>query len=134
MSTNQTIVFQKAGEFTNLNEKIYYSDKFALYFYKIPLQESDVIITNSFEYITEEEYTARKLSGGQEFILYENCPNLKEESYDLSITNVSIPVEAIEECIEKFTDVFTNATTMAKNVEDMKRLNIIDEEVSNIIV
>ena len=129
-----SITFQEAGEFVNTQGKVYFSDKFALYFYNVALDPSEPIITNSFQYITEEEYGVHRLFNGEEFFLYENDPCLKEVTFDMSVTNVKIPVEAVEECIDRFTEMFSTVVTASKGIDDMKRLNLVDEEVSNIVM
>lgn len=131
-----SIVLQEAGQFIESDEKIYFSDKFALYFYKIPNNGEN--ITNSFHYISEDNYEKCKVEDNREFMLYECNPNMIESTYNLENTNIVLPPEAVDECIEKFHQLFADAIKTADSIKEIvnnpqKLKEIPEEELSNII-
>ena len=130
-----SIVLQEAGQFIESDEKVYFAHNFALYFYKIANEGEN--ITNSFKYISEEEYENKK-ANNLEFMLYECNPNLIENTYNLENTNIVLPPEAVDDCIEKFHQLFADAVKTADSIKELvndpqKLKEIPEEELSNII-
>ena len=104
-----SIVLQEAGSFISTEGKIYFSDKFALYFYRDTVREGEEKIKDSFHFISEEEYNNSKLHDGREFLLFVGKADLFERTYDLATTNIKLPVECIEEFAEVFQQLFMSA-------------------------
>ena len=131
-----SIVLQEAGQFIESEEKIYFAHNFALYFYKVPNVGEK--ITNSFHYISEEEYADCKIGNMREFMLYDATPSLVDTAYNMETTNVILPPEAVDDCIEKFHTMFFDAIKSAQALEKMvsdpeKLKSITEEELTNII-
>ena len=112
-----SIVLQEAGEFIATNEKVYFAHNFALYFYKTTNVGKN--ITNSFHYISEEEYADCKVEDEREFLVYNNTIGLSEHTYNLETTNIFLPPNAIDDCIEKFHSMFHDAIMSAKALEEL---------------
>lgn len=132
-----SIVLQEAGCFIESSEKIYFAHNFALYFYKIPTKDDDKI-TNSFHYITEEEYEKNVIQGTREFMLIKDSVSLPEFTFDMEFTNIILPPQAVDDCIAKFQTLFADALTSAQLIEKLandteKMTSITEEELRNII-
>lgn len=118
-----SITLQVAGYFLESNEicnnesEIYFSHKFALYFYRDDTLNNTENISASFNYISEEEYKNNKLSNGREFKLYDNKPDLLEKTYNLDETNVIIPINIVTDCINVFEKIFSDINPLEFNKE-----------------
>lgn len=131
-----SIVLQEAGEFIASDEKVYFAHNFALYFYRT--ENVGKNITDSFHFISEEEYADCKVEGEREFLVYDNTIGLIEHTYSMETTNVFLPPNAVDDCIEKFHSMFHDAIMSAKELEELvcdseKLKSITEEELSNII-
>ena len=91
---------QIVGKFSNSNKHIFFSKKFALYFYEVKPtmsnDQSENIIEKEFNYISNYEFLNKSLSNGQTFEIYDDFSNNDELVFDLKTNNIMLPSEIID--------------------------------------
>jgi hypothetical protein len=128
---------QLAGKFSDSDDQIYFSDKFALYFYEtvptVPEDLSANISEKEFKYISDEEYLKKCLENGREFMIYENYLNNITTTFNLETNNLMLPVEIINNLIETFTTDINDIIDQSNSIllPLGKQLNKIDKNHFN---
>lgn len=117
---------QISGKIKENNEEIYFSSFYGLYFYKSHVTENVNTVDCQLKYIEEEELENKKLSSGEEFILFElskeNC-DLKEVEFDVDKTNIILPGKLIEERIVSFNSFLKQMKKTDENFQSPDMLN-----------